>query len=254
MTFLNKAKNWFLPVILILFILQVITLPIVIAMTYSNRSESPDRILTYTENKLTWDSDANIDENGAANLNLFKAMYFDVESSNGDPVIAPGTEGTSIVRLKNEVAGDIHYTAVLYRINTDERVPVSPSLKGEGFYDTEEYMIPEGIKEEDIVRAVNGTLEGGRIQDFDINWLWEFFKDETRDVIDTYLGNKNAPDIVTVGFYITVEDDNIYTPETPQTGEGAFFDTYLTLLCISAVILVILVLTRPKEKKENKTA
>lgn len=262
----KKVNQWLLPAVLILFILQVVTLPYVLGFTYSGRSESPDHILTYTRGKLTWDSATDIDANGVAELDLFDANYQNVESSNGDNLVAPGTEGINIVRLKNSVKGPVTYTAVLYRIRTDETLPVETEFADDtAFTDTTTYSLPKGVTKDQVIRAVKGTVKGGQIQDFDIKWLWEFYVDDTQDVADTAFGDK-ATDEVTVGIYIVVEDNNnyssgkdpeeeipdgpvIYYPAAPKTGDNAQTAMYLTLMGISFAVLVVLLIERRREKQ-----
>ncbi len=251
-TFFNQQRSWLLPTVLILFILEVIAFPFALGFTWAGRSEAPERVLTYTQGKLTWDSAADIDENGAADLSLFEVLYQNVKADNGEMAVAPGTEGGSIVRLKNSVRGTIGYTAVLYRIRTTELLPVEVSLSGYGFIDADIYALPEGVKNEDVIRAVSGTVNGGMIQDFDIGWNWKFYDSEQQDIIDTWLGDKAADgdaDDVTVGLYIIVEDENTYiTPEPPQTGDRGI-GIYIVLMCVSGAILTLLIVDKKRSRK-----
>ena len=64
--FSKKINQWLLPAVLILFILEIVTLPYMVQLTYAGRSEEAGHVLTYTEGKLTWDSATGIDENGVA--------------------------------------------------------------------------------------------------------------------------------------------------------------------------------------------
>ena len=262
--YIEQQRRWLLPVVLILFILEIATLPFVINLTYSGRSEAPNHVLTYTADrsnvKLTWDSATGIRDDGSAELDLFDAIYPSVEANNGENVIAPGTDGFNIIRLKNSAGGAIKYTAVLYRIRTSDQLPVDVTLSGENFTDTAYYHLPDGVEGNQVVRAVTGTLGGDQIQDFDINWLWSYYDDETQDIVDTYLGDGAAlgnDERVTVGFYITVEDDNDYNvedddpviPSAPQTGDNSMLGLYFTLMCISGIMLILLFVSRRREEK-----
>ncbi|MBQ4564450.1 MAG: hypothetical protein IJA58_08205 [Lachnospiraceae bacterium] len=251
--FSKKINQWLLPAVLILFILEIVTLPYMVQLTYAGRSEEAGHVLTYTEGKLTWDSATGIDENGVACLDLFDAEYEGVSSAEGDNVIAPGTEGFNIVRLHNAVEGAVSFTAVLYRIRTNEALPVEAQLEGVGVEDALEYPLPDRVKEEQVIRAVTGSLPGGQIQDFDITWLWSYFDDEEQDVIDTLLGDRSAldeSDRVTIGLYIVVNDGNDYVvPDTPFTGDEGSFGMYLALMCISGILLVILWMDRRRERR-----
>ncbi len=254
---LAKNRQWLLPTVLILFILEVLTLPLVISITYGGRSESPDRILTYTENKLTWDNGAQIDENGTVQFSLFDEFYQSVKSDNGDDVVAPGTNGKNIVRLHNQVMGEVSYTAVLYRIRSSEDLPVEVSLSGDRFTDTKDYALPEGVSENDVIRAVTGTVSGSERQDFDVDWVWHFEVSDEQDELDTALGNAAAAleaDTVTVGMYITVTDGNVYLPDSPQTGDNPMLGMYVALLGISGILLILLWISRRKEKEQEECA
>ena len=141
MTVTNKKKHSrLLPAALILFILFAATFPFVAGLTYSGRSESPDHILTYTENKLTWDSNTKVDSNGVAKLSAFDSAYSNAAASDGQNIVAPGTQSNDIVRLKNGVDNSIKYTAVLYSIKTSDDLAVESSLSGSGFSNTSSFV------------------------------------------------------------------------------------------------------------------
>ena len=246
----KKISQWLLPTVLILFILEVLLLPLVVELTYAGRSEGPDHILTYTTNSLLWDSATGIDEHGVAVLNLFDTLYDETVDGNGDKVVAPGTEGHSIVRLKNECDRTVTYTAVLYRIATNELLPVEAGLADSSFADTDVYQLPTQVEEEHVIRAVTGEVAADQIQDFDISWLWQFETSEEQNRIDTILGNAEEADQVTVGLYIVVEDDgSIVDPQPPITGDDSRFAMYLTLMGISLCVLLLLLWDRHRRER-----
>lgn len=248
--FSKSISRWLLPIVLILFISEVLSLPMVLELTYTGRSESPELILSYTEGKLTWSAAAGIDEKGAAELSLFDAVYEHAQSADGSNIVAPGTEGLSIVRLKNDAGGSIRYTAVLYSIKTNDALPVEAALAGEGLTDTADYPLPEGVAAEQVIRAAEGTVKGGEIADFDISWIWEYNAGAEQDAIDTILSNQAEGDRITVGLYLAVEDNNSYIlPENPHTGDGSNSGLYWVLMLISLVLLILLLAERLREKK-----
>lgn len=217
-----QIKKWLLPAALILFLLEAVLFPFAISMTYAGRSDSPDHTLTYTLGCLTWDSATDIGPDGVAELSLFSASYQNVLSNNGDKVVAPGTEGRNIVRLKNDSSNRIQYVAVFYRIKEEPALPVEPEMEGEGFADTTSYPLPDGVTKDQVVRAVTGMLFPEEIQDFDISWQWNYYDSDQRDQVDTALGDKAAfaeADEVTAGLYIVVveepEGPPPYLPEDP---------------------------------------
>lgn len=272
MNALMKVRTWLLPVLLILFILTAALLPFAVGFTYAGRSESPSHILTYTSGELTWDSATNVNANtGAAELSLFNANYQNVQSENGESVIAPGTEVLNIVRLKNAADHPIEYVAVFYRIKAEPTLPVIPELLGSGFANANSYPIPDGVAKSQVARAVTGTVNAGEVQDFDIAWFWEYSESDQRDMLDTALGNKAAwssADEVTAGLYIVVveesdsnepespdnddpdpSDDPYIHPQIPKTGDSSNVELYLVLMVISGVLMLVILLERRKERQ-----
>ena len=244
--FFEKNRQRILPLLLTLAVLALLSLPLAVNPAWAAPGTSPDHVLTYNQNSLKWDSATGINADGTAELTLFGANYNNVESADGSKVVAPGTDGSNMIRLVNNVSGRIRYTAVLYSIKTDPRIPVQPSLGGTGMYDTASYQLPAGVTGAEVIRAVRGTVAGHGLQDFDISWNWLFeVRDaqgvtDAQDVTDTELGNAAAAamkvqtegDSVTVGFYIVVEDSNNYY--VPKTGDDSHIAMYLAFMLIAA--------------------
>ena len=159
-----------------------------------------------------------------------------------------------MVRLKNDTNKEITYTAVLYSLSTSPDLDIGATLSGDGFSDTSQYMLPESIKEETVIRAVGGKLGAKKLQDFDINWFWNYEDGanvDERDRIDTYLGNKAASgkaDDVTLGFYIVIRDGGEIVP-SPQTGDNTMIGGYVVLMLISGGLCLFLALTRKRREK-----
>lgn len=238
--FFEKNRQRILPLLLALAVLALLSLPLAVNPAWAAPGTSPDHVLTYNQNSLKWDSATGINADGTAELTLFDANYTNVEAVDGSKVVAPGTDGSNMIRLVNNVSGRIRYTAVLYSIKTDPRIPVQPSLGGTGMYDTASYQLPAGVTGAEVIRAVRGTVAGHGLQDFDINWRWNYEVTDAQDVTDTELGNAAAAamkeqtdgDSVTVGFYIVVEDSNNYY--VPKTGDDSHIAMYLAFMLIAA--------------------
>ena len=238
--FFEKNRQRILPLLLALAVLALLSLPLAVNPAWAAPGTSPDHVLTYNQNSLKWDSATGINADGTAELTLFDAKYNNVEAVDGRRVVAPGTDGSDMIRLVNNVSGRIRYTAVLYSIKTDPRIPVQPSLSGTGMYDTASYQLPAGVTGAEVIRAVRGTVAGHGLQDFDINWLWNYEVTDAQNVTDTELGNAAAAamkeqtdgDSVTVGFYIVVEDSNNYY--VPKTGDDSHIAMYLAFMLIAA--------------------
>lgn len=244
---LAKIRQWLLPAALMLFLAEILLFPLAVGVTYAGRREAPDHLLTYRTGHLTWDRETPVDATGTARLDLFHRTYQNVQAQDGSRVVAPGTEETCVARLKNETDAPVRYVAVLYCDKPESRLPVSPALAGNNLADTAEYPLPEGVTAAQVVRAVTGTVRGGEIQDFDIQWNWAYSVSPERDDIDTALGNKAAwqqPDTVTAGLYIVVEEDGTQlAPAIPQTGDSGV-QGYLVLLVISGAVLLQLLWER----------
>ena len=252
-----KLREWLFPAILIMFILQVILLPVMIGITYATRSERPEHMLTYTTGSLVWDKNTSVRADGSANLSFFETVYQNVSAENAEKVLAPGTDKDSVIRLKNNTKRSVRYTAVLYGVSSSPELPVSAALTGSGFSDAANYTLPAQINESSVIRAVEGSLGADRMQDFDINWFWNF-EDETetaaRDMLDTYLGNKAADgnaDDITLGFYLVVHDGGDIIA-VPQTGDTSILGGYIVLMIISGGLTLIFAVARKRSNKDER--
>lgn len=247
--FSDKIVRWLLPVLLILFILVVLTLPAVVNVSYAGRWEAPHNELSYSGGRLFWDPATPVDKYGVATMDLFYADYDNVLSADGKDVVAPGTVGHNIVRLRNMVRGEVTYTAVLFRIRTDDRLKVEPSLYAHNSKPTKNYLLPNGVDHTQVIQAVTGKLEGSHIVDFDLSWKWEFDESEEQNAIDNILGTKAEPDMVTVGLYIMIEDDNSFY--APKSGDDNHVGVYAVLMALSLVLLVLLVWEKRRIDEET---
>lgn len=249
---LRSRRGVLTTLIVLLFAAALITFPYAFNLTWS--SPAADRTLTYTVGSLTWDSAAKIDKNGVIQLSMFDSGYDNVKSADGGNVVAPGTRKTTNILLKNTVSGSIRYTAVLYRLdNTD--VPIVAGLTGPAVTN---YYLPKGVKEEQVVSAVGGTVNGGSVKTLDISWNWDFFKDAEGDERDTMLGNKSPADKVEYGLYIVVEDDNYYgggginncLVVPPKSGDNST----VKLLVLSVLAMCAALAFTHRDKRAKKSA
>ena len=253
----EKLREWMFPTVLILFILQVMLLPVMIGLTYAVPAERPEHVLTYRTGLLVWDKAVSVRPDGSAELSFFETLYKNVNADNAEKVLTPGTEKDSVIRLKNDTKKEITYIAVLYSLSTSPDLDIGASLSGNGFSDTSRYTLPESIKEETVIRVVGGRLDAKKLQDFGINWFWNYEAGanvDERDHIDTYLGNKAASgkaDEAKLGFYIVIRDGGEIVP-SPQTGDNTMIGGYVVLMLISGGMCLFLAITRKRrEKVEN---
>ena len=83
-----KLSKKLLPIVLILFILEVFSFPFVVSITYANRAKAPDHTLRYEKNSLTWDTPERINEQGVYELSLFSSEY-----KNGSDITVKSKDG-----------------------------------------------------------------------------------------------------------------------------------------------------------------
>ena len=259
----RKTNRWLLPTVLVLFILEIITLPLIVLLTYAGRAETPEHLLTFKDQKLTWDENTVVHEDGIAELSFFSTYYQNVNSENEDNVFAPGTELPTTIRLKNDSDDTISYIAFAWMIKECDILELYGDFKAEGASPATDYesLLPEGVTVDDLIgdKAVTGTVDPKAIQDFDIDWWWIFERGEEiedgiyeSDPIDTYLGNKAAWDVAddaTIGFLIIVEGE---TPTPPHTGGSSMVQWGLVLIAISAVVLVFAIVRRVQDKRRER--
>ena len=232
--------RWLLPLVVALVVVEIACFPIVLEKIYASKFVSPDRTLAYVGGNIESGDGFQYNGAGKVELNLFSTEYGDtVLSGDKDKVVAPGTGGSDTVQLQNRVTGEVTYTAVFYLTTTAESIPLDVSVKG-ALTDTQEYPIPEGIEGTQVFRAVSGTLAGGEILNFDIEWEWAFDRGEEGDTEDTTLGTKEDLDDVSIGVAITIEDNNEYTlPLNPDTQTAMYSTGVVVSLVLLAVLLVV---------------
>ena len=261
-----------LPTVLIMFILSVITLSLMAVVTYAWRNEDPTHLLTFENEKLTWDENTVVGENGVAHLSFFSTTYQNVNSENEDRVFAPGTEQSTLIRLKNNSEDTITFTALAWMVKECDILAVTGDFQAENTTQTTNYqgLLPDGVSPDDLlgVGCVTGTVSAKGIQDFDISWEWVFERGEIDDpgngvfpdiyefdYDDTFLGNKAAwdeADDSTIGFAIIVEGETPVPP--PPTGHGSMIYWGIGLVAVSGIILAVEIIFSIKRRKKDREA
>lgn len=240
MTKERKKKYWLLPTVLILFICEIFTLPMIFWLTYAGNAESPDHVLVFKDELLQWSSNENIRPDGAAEFDVFSDKYQNVNSDTGEKVVAPGTGAECLVRLKNESSGSARYIATLYLINEDNRVPLKAELKCQG-EETTMHALPANPKVRPVC-SYTGSVSAGEVADFTSVWRWDFYENDALDIRDTALGDAAARDEasrVTVGLYIAiVDDEGEVIPPNPQTGDNTMIWVVLALISLTGAVLL----------------
>lgn len=256
LNFLDRNRKWLTAALVILLVLEVLTFPHVVGISFADRSENPNHTLTYTTGKLVWETANGVNEQGAAIFGIFDPQYANVESENGDYVVAPGTESGTVIRLINNSGKEITYRAVMYMMEKPEDLPVVGALDGENVTDTNDFSLPEGVAAEAVVRAVSGKVQPKDKQDFDLSWFWEFYTSDMQDMIDTWLGDQAAagdPGTACIGFYLVVEEEEgVPTkPDNPKTGDSFHLWLYVGVMILSGLALAFMLLERIWERKRQ---
>lgn len=237
---------------LVLFLIEILLLPVCLKFTYADASDTPAGVLTYTNGKLTWDSAVSVLPDGTAELNFFDDGYTNVISVDGKNVLAPGTGAVRKIRLISAVPRDVAYRALIYRIDSEQEIPIKGILDGPGSGDTGHIpALPEGVAPENVLKTMEGTLPGNDALDFNVGWEWLFYESQARDAADTLLGNDEAAK-TTLGFYLVIDDDTAVVPPSPQTGDDAPVKAYIALIVISFLVLLLLFVTRERDRKAKR--
>ncbi len=275
----TRPKKGILAVLIVLlFCIASVTFILAINPTYALPGASTDRTLTYSTNSLTWDSSANIDKDGVAELSLFSSSYSNAKSENGDKIIAPGTENTQSIRLHNTAANQIEYTAVLYRIDSTD-IKIEAALSSDNAKATTSYTLPSGVDKTSVVSAIAGTTAANAVDVIDVDWKWLY--EGGNDSTDTALGNADELDNVSYGLYIVVTDPGQdVDPDTndssnannaksssgsatgsttgkqvlPTTGDNIPLAAVIVLVIVALVVVIALAVISKRRKSLNKTS
>ena len=250
----------------------ILTFPYAFNLTWALPGAESDRTLTYTSGKLTWDSDADIDEEGAVILPVFKSAYENAKSKDGKNIVAPGTSNETGIRLLTASNNEIRYTAVLYRLD-DTEIPIVSGLAGGE--EAEAEVLPENVTQDMVEACISGTISKNSVKTLDISWEWAWSDTESDNIFDTSLGVKENPDEVEYGLYVVVQDDSIPDEDdsdadsddkkddsnndntngktiSPTTGDTSnMLLWFIIAACALAVVIVVFIISS-KRKKEDK--
>lgn len=240
----DKSISWLLPIILILFISAIMTLPIVFWNTFASKNTDPTHIVTYENYRLNWDNTTEVDNNGVAILDLFSNRYTNVISSNNETVIAPGTSSNATARLFNKSENKISYVAILYETTESNEIPINITMECSNSSEISDYKVPDSIAGKNILNTVEGILTPNTFEDFNISWVWDFYTDDYQDSIDTKLGSELPK--MSIGLYLVVIDDNI---EIVDTGDNNFLILYYII--VFAVLAILLLKYKFRENKQK---
>ncbi len=149
---------------------------------------------TLSEDGETWEFDRSID--------LFKSTYTNAEgeiiaqSTNGDKIIAPGTENTFYFSLKNMGNISMDFTMTLEGLFAlaDTELPIEVRLRSGDEWlvgDEDTWLTPDAVGS----LALDGTLERGKYMLYTLDWRWPYEGDDAQhqqlaDLNDTLIGSE----------------------------------------------------------------
>ena len=195
-------------------------------------------------------------------VELFKVSYENGEhdvtvvSSDGDPVIAPGTENSYTFKLKNtgDVALDYKVSVDAYMIPEDTLIPMSGRMNR---YDGK-WVVGSEAEYADVAALDkandSATLGAGKYTYYTFDWLWPF--ESGNDELDTMLGDTAIEQELTFVLSITTVaeissdpyDESGITP--PKTGDNSNIILW-SILAASSLFLILLLLPRRRKDEEQ---
>lgn len=197
------------------------------------------------------------------NVEIFHLSYEDgegivtVNSENGDKLIAPGTENDYTFRLKNtgNCAMDYTMSVEAYFSNDTYKIPVEARMKR---YDGS-WLIGSDESYEDVLNlnkvSDSATLGVNRYAYYTLEWCWPF--ETGHDEYDTMLGDLSAEGedlslTIVIRTYAEANPDPNAGDDDhgglPFTGDSFPLLLCVTALCVSAALIVVLLLGRRRKR------
>lgn len=196
---------------------------------------------------------------GKTDIEIFRISYENgagkvtVNSSDGDKLLAPGTENEYTFALENTCNENVKYEMTMEAYFTDgtHAIPVEARV----FDHKGNYLAGSEGGYADVL-ALNsvedkGTLRPGYVMPYTLQWQWPFEED---DAYDTMLGNLAVDEdimltivINTMASYSPTADGGI-----PKTGDTSHVMFYAGVMVTSAAaLLLLLLLSKRKQEEEN---
>lgn len=199
-------------------------------------------------------------------IQVFYAEYDEsgeitVKSDFGDQVVAPGTENSYDIYVRNVGKDPIRYileaqSRIIVDVNGKQtEIPVEAS-----FYTPHGSYLLGGDETLENLGRLDGVTDNGGLSPqnqakYTLCWNWPFDGD---DELDTLLGNLAAEGeelTVKVAFNVTAAYDPNAAGGTPITGDSSNIGLWVALFVISAFTLIILLFLgkRGNDEKNSQT-
>lgn len=237
----GKLRRYLTTALLVLLVLQTVTLPLAAGYAYAGPGGKVHQ-LTYTPGNLCWSSSVHVDPvTGVAELDLFQ-----VNPQTGRKYIAPGMSGGGTVLLNNRSDDPVFYTAVLYRRDHHDPMPVTASMTAAHTDPVPAPVLPAGVTPDQVVTTLWGKVSAKETAALNVEYAWEFYASDLQDKVDTALG-ADSRNGITLGVYVVV--DHLDSTYNPMTGDSSSIGMYVGLMIISFGLLVLLLIDRYMQKK-----
>ena len=197
-------------------------------------------------------------------IQIFYAEYgkdgkITVKSDFGDKVVAPGTENSYDLYVKN-----VGKVPISYILEAESRITVDVNGKQieipieASFYTPHGSYLLGGEESLDHLGKLDGVKDGSSLSPqhqakYTLCWSWPFDGD---DEFDTLLGNLAAEGeefTVKVAFNVTAAYDPDAAGGAPMTGDSSAIGLWVALFVISTFTLIILLFLRKREQDEEKS-
>lgn len=236
------------------------------ADTTLNTQTTPDELknagFEVSSDDLVWGNETEIE--------IFKVAYenesgeITVKSESGDAVIAPGTENSTVFKLKNTGNVPLDYyvnlNLAISTSNEEFKIPIEIRLSR---YDGT-WIVGNAEKYVNVYQVMSsgdaGVLGPGKYIYYTLDWKWPFEGEgdtAIADMLDTALGNLKAEEelvvIVELESYATEaapgSDGGIMIPETGDIND---MNLWICLGSGALVLLLILIVWVKKSEKESQ--
>ena len=197
-------------------------------------------------------------------IQIFCAEYgndgkITVKSDFGDKVVAPGTENSYDLYVRN-----VGKVPISYILEAESRITVDVNGKQieipveASFYTPHGSYLLGGEESLDNLGKLDGVKDSSGLSPrhqakYTLCWSWPFDGD---DEFDTLLGNLAAEGeelTVKVAFNVTAAYDPNAAGGAPMTGDSSAIGLWVALLVISAFAFIILLFLRKREQDEEKS-
>ena len=197
-------------------------------------------------------------------IQVFYAKYskdgkITVKSDFGDKVVAPGTENSYDLYVRN-----VGKVPISYILEAESRITVDVNGKQieipveASFYTPHGSYLLGGEESLDHLGKLDGVKDSSSLSPehqakYTLCWSWPFDGD---DELDTLLGNLAAEGeefTVKVAFNVTAAYDPDAAGGAPMTGDSSAIGLWVALFVISTFALIILLFWRRKEQDEEES-